>query len=119
MKNIWKNAEFYCMNHDEPVKLYVYEGSRTPFYACPRYMLRDADHPDGHAPEEKGCDNRLSFDDALAIIEKLSARIEEALSNGEYVDFTGMVWKFKTIRVKILEYSDKGIRIGVRNTRKI
>ena len=71
VKNIWDGLEFYCMNHDEPVKMVEKRGVST-FYACPRFMLADDEHPDGHQKFEPMCKNNLSFAQAEKIVSMLA-----------------------------------------------
>ena len=117
LRNLWKNATFYCLNHDKPVPLYVIETSMTPFYACPKYMLKDETHPNGHEKDESGCGNHLSFQDSYKIMEKFNNIIEDSLANEEMIDFTGLRFKYKSIQVKILKYSDDKIDIGITNSK--
>lgn len=118
--NFWNGISFYCMNgHEDPVPMVVMEGS-TPFYACPKYMLKDEAHPDGHEPGEPGCPNRLSFTDAEQIVLTFSRMVEQAMEDDEIVDFTGLSFKYKMIQAKILKYRNKeDVRIGILNRRAI
>lgn len=119
--NIWKNIEFSCMGHDRPIPFYVYEGSASPFYACPKYMLKDEAHPNGHDDLEPACANRLSFNMAISIVDRISKEIETDLSDGVVADYTGWKFTYKNIDVKILEYSQtKGVtKIGILNKNNI
>lgn len=121
LTNVFTKIDFYCLNHDVPVPLYVYESSNSPFYACVRYMARDEAHPDGHEEGEAACANRLSFNAAAAIMEKISSVMEEALANGDITDWTGWQFMLKGIRVKVLEYSfaDGSMKVGIENTTAI
>jgi len=119
--NIWKNIGFYCMNHPEPIPFYVYEGSATPFYACKKYMRKDEMHPEGHEDNEDACGNRLSFNMAISIVEKISKEIEDSLSKGELTDYNGFTFRYKNVRVKVLKYTpQKGVTgIGILNENEI
>ena len=89
LSNIWKGLSFYCMNgHERPVLMSFKEGSSL-FYACPKYMPADSQHPDGHARHEAACANRLSFSDAEKIVSMLSDAVMESLSGDDLCDFTG------------------------------
>ena len=114
--NGWKNIKFYCMNHETPIPMTVFEG-HTSFYNCSRYFLKDDEHPDGHEEGERGCANRLSFTMAVNIVEKISKKIEEDM----FGDFTGMKMRYNGIEVKVLEYSmEKGLtKIGINNTNQV
>lgn len=119
VKNLWGKVEVWCMNHQKPVKMYVYEGSNSPFYACPKYMLADEEHPGGHSRNEPGCANRASFEAVRKFVERLGELIEEAQANNEIVDFGGLKMHWRTIDAEILEYADDRIMIGVLNRAEI
>ncbi len=113
--NFWKNdnIRFYCMNgHEEPIPMEVKFGS-SPFYACPKYMLMDTEHPDGHMPDEPMCTNQLSFSDAQDIVFRFSEIIEEDIVNDTFTDYTGYVFRYKNIEVTVLLYDDKPCEDGV------
>ncbi len=116
LSNFKKGISFYCMNdqHEEPV-LMVYKEGNSRFYACPRYVLSDKQHPDGHERFEPACHNRLSYVDAEKIATMLSDEVQETMSNGELCDFTGHMFKLRDIQVCILRYTDGDIRIGILN----
>lgn len=106
--NYWSNhvIGFYCMNHEEPIPMSIKEGT-SRFYACPRYFAMDKAHPDGHTPAEPPCMNRISFDDATKIVEKLMEIISEDLMSDVYADYNGMEFSFKSITVTVLQYEEK------------
>ena len=108
-----------CNNHDTPVPMYVYEGAMTPFYACPRYMKKDKDHPNGHEEFEKGCANRVSFEDVRHIVEKLGKQMSEDEASGVIADYTGMRFKWKSVDVVVLKYTNNKITLGVSNKKEI
>lgn len=115
LSNIWKGLSFYCMNgHERPVLMSFKEGSSL-FYACPKYMPADSQHPDGHARHEAACANRLSFSDAEKIVSMLSDAVMESLSGDDLCDFTGYRFRLKQIAVTVLKYSDGDIRLGILN----
>lgn len=119
VKNFWSDIEFYCINgHDKPVKFVNREGD-SPFYACPKYMLMDEKHPDGHEKGEPVCPNRVSFVDATNIVEKFAAIVEESSLAGEVTDFSNFRFKYKLFNVHVLSYSDKMIKIGILNRRAV
>ena len=115
LSNIWKGLSFYCMNgHERPVLMSFKEGSSL-FYACPKYMPADSQHPDGHERYESACANRLSFSDAEKIVSMLSDAVMESLSGDDLCDFTGYRFRLKQIAVTVLKYSDGDIRLGILN----
>ena len=115
LSNFWDGVTLYCMNgHEEPVPM-IYKEGNSLFFACPRYMLADENHPDGHRRNEPACPNRLSYYDAEKIISRLSEQVAESLVNDEVCDYTGYQFKFKNIHVRVLHYSEGDIRLGILN----
>ena len=117
--NIGSNRSVFCCmhRHSDPIPMVIKEGNNQ-FYACPKYMLKDSNHPDGYDPEfEHACNNRLSFDEAGDVIMKVSEIMEEAYNNGEFTDWTNFSFKVKNIQAKVLKYTDKKIEFGVVNTK--
>lgn len=91
-----------------------------PFYACPRYMKKDENHPNGHEEGEKSCTNRLSIEEARHIMEKLDELADEAAANHEFPDFTNLVIKRKNgVTAKIIKYTPEETLISIKNTRKV
>lgn len=117
LKNLWSQIELQCLKHHVP--MYVYEGTGTPFYACPKYMKKDEKHPDGHEENERGCANRISFDDYRHLVEKISADLEKALLNNEMPDLTGNKYHWKSVDAEITKYTDKKIILSVLNKKEI
>ena len=120
--NFWDNdnIKFYCINkHQKPVKMTIMNGQTGQFFACPKYMLKDENHPDGHDADERACSNRLSFMDAEQIVVALSKEVEDDLMNGIMGDYTGTIIHVKQIDAKVLDYSDSKIKIGIVNRRTI
>ena len=114
-KGIWSKIKWVCMHgHDEPVPMVVMHGS-TPFRACPRYMLKDDKHPDGHGVDERACANRLSPYDEAGIVELISADMGEALYSGDVLDLTNARYYYNGIDVTVLRHTDKEIILGVTN----
>lgn len=119
ISNIGNKFSFYCLNHDEPIKMIIKEGNNQ-FYACPKYMLQDEKHPDGYVGGfETACSNRLSFDDAGDIIMKFSSIMTESLMNGEFADWDNFEFDVKRIHCKILHYGNNHIDVGVINNRTV
>lgn len=119
VKNIWSKIELVCTNHNPPVPMYVFEGSMTPFYACPKYMKKDEKHPNGHEENERGCSNRISFDDFGHLVDKLSNQIAKDTEAGIMGDYTNMKLHWKNIDAVILYYSFEKIIMGVSNKKEI
>lgn len=120
--NFWDNdnIKFYCINnHQKPVKMVIMNGQTGQFFACPKYMLKDENHPDGHDADERACSNRLSFMDAEQIVVALSKEVEDDLMNGIMGDYTGTIIHVKQIDAKVLDYSDSKIKIGIVNRRTV
>lgn len=120
--NFWNknNITFYCINkHEKPVKMVIMNGQTGQFYACPKYMLKDDKHPDGHEADERACANRLSFMDAEQIVMLLSKEVEEDLENGIMGNYKGITIRLKQIDAVVLEYSDYKIEIGIINHKAI
>ena len=115
LSNIWKGLSFYCMNgHERPVQMTFKEGNSL-FYACPKYMPADRQHPDGHVSHEAACANRLSFSDAEKIVSMLSDAVQDSLCRDDLCDFTGYRFRLRQIAVEVLRYSDGDIRLGILN----
>ena len=115
LSNFWKGLTFYCMNgHEEPLPM-IYKEGRSLFYACPKYMLADDQHPDGHERYEPACPNRLSYPDAEKIVSMLADAVEESLAGDDFCDFTGYRFKLRQISVEVLRYSGGDIRLGILN----
>lgn len=115
-----KDVSFFCMNHPKPVPFVVMEGN-TPFYACPRYMRKDDEHPDGHEPDEKMCMNRLSFHSAQSVLDKMMHIVEKDVKEGVIAaDYKGLTFSVDGVDVTVLKYSlDEGIKFGIINRRAI
>lgn len=119
IKNFWSKITIYCNNkHEKPIEFYVKEG-QSPFYACPKYMLKDEKHPNGHTKDERACPNRLNFIDAQGIVEKFSDIVEEDLLSNENINYEGLEFKYKHYIINVLEYTDKSIKLGILNKKSI
>lgn len=108
IKNLWSVITFWCIHgHKEPVQMQVQYGPSSPFYACPKYF------PENRTPDERACANRLNFIDAEEIVKKLGNIIAGDQMNGDAVDYTNYEFDYKSIHVKVLEYKDKSIKLGI------
>ena len=125
LKNLTDKISFYCINgiHEKPVPMVFRERSddgHDDFYACPKYMLKDDAHPDGHGPDDKACLNRLGLSDAGEIISVFNRIVDEDMQENVFADYTNFSFPYKPgIQVKVLVFSDKEIRFGVLNRRAV
>ncbi len=118
------------MNHEKPVKMTIMERHtnlavgggnqvdyQTVFYACPKYMLKDDEHPKGHEANEPACGNRLSFSAAEEIMKIFAKTVEEDLKNGIYADYKGFSFRYKNIDVQILDTDpmSEAMKVGILN----
>lgn len=108
--NFWENydIEFYCTNdHDEPVPMVIMKGV-SQFYACPKYMKMDEQHPDGYGIDEVMCMNRFSLINAEEIVLAFSKIVENDIMNNTECDYTGHVFDVKktgtNLKVTVLYY---------------
>ena len=121
LTNLWKNVELWCISdrHEEPVELKLMEAS-PPFYACPKYMMKDAEHPDGHDKGEHMCNNVLSLKEAEDTVMEFLKIMEDDLLNGTTGDYTNFTFTKGFVRARVIEYSYSGrIKIGVENRRTL
>lgn len=114
IKNLWSTISFWCIHrHSEPVEMQVQYGPSSPFYACPKYFPQNRD------PDERACANRLNFVDAEEIVKKLGNIIATDQMNGNMIDYTNFEFDYKSIHIKVLEYKDKAIRLGILNKKAL
>ena len=119
IKHLWEQITFYCIHgHEEPVPMKVMSGT-TQFYACPRYMLKDEEHPDGHESGEPGCANRISFALALKIVDRFGKIVEDDTEAGDIVDYTNMRFSLSGVDVQVLKYTPTDVRLGVLNRKAL
>lgn len=104
--NLWDRVTVYCLNHKEPVEMQIVQNTekiKTPFYACTE---RDASH----------CANRLNLDDYKGIVMRFADIVSK---EGIATDFSNFNFNYRgarqKIRIKILKYTDKEIRLGIKN----
>ena len=113
MLGIWNKITVYCTNHDKPVKMEIAENMeliKTPFYACRYYFPENEDEGHHHCP------NRLNLDDYQGLVLKFL----DIISQGDIgTNYTNYKFDYKGTRqkisVKVLLYSDKEIRLGIKN----
>ena len=119
IRNAFPGLRFYCLNHDEPIPFIEYVDAAQPFYACVKYMKRDAQHPDGYGEDEKPCHNRLSFYAAATIMERLQKELSDQLDAGAFADLTNTRFTVKGYDVRVLLHTDDELRVGVKNRSEV
>ena len=103
LSNFWKGLTFYCINgHEHPIEM-IYKEGGTLFFACPKYMLVDDEHPDGHERYESACPNRLSYPDAEKIVSMMADAVQNSLAGDDFCDFTGYRFKLRQSAYKRAE----------------
>lgn len=108
IKNLWKQTTFCCGCHEDSRVPMVYnDGGSTMFYSCPKYY--------NHEPGEKACANRLSFDHAEQILEKLS----DAIASADFADFNGYKISHRGIDAVVEKYNDTECIISIVNRRAL
>lgn len=119
IQNFWSNAKIYCMNgHKEPIPMIVMNGASS-FYACPHYMLKDENHPDGREEDERMCNNRISFTALTNVMNKLMKMVEKDDEDGIIADYTGKTLEYNGIKITVLKYHLNTFHIGILNRRAI
>lgn len=118
VSNLWERVQFYCSNHEEPIPMIVMQGS-TPFYACPKYMLKDEDHPEGHELNEVACSNRISFESSLSVVSALEKLVAEAGPSADLTHCSFKPSKMSAIECVVLQYDMACIKIGILNRRAV
>jgi len=115
IKNLWGMTKFYCGHgHEVPVEMTYKVGPSSMFYSCPRYYVDKENRPN-----ERACANRLSFEDAEAIILKLSDIILEHEKNGQEFDLTNYQMTYKQIQVRVLDYKPNKMKLEILNRRAL
>lgn len=113
IKNLWKETEFYCSHRHEPVKMSYNSGPHSLFYSCPKY------YPDNRNENEQACPMRINMVDAEAVLEKLSAYIEDDWANDIERDYTNFEFDYKSVHVKVLEYHDGHFKLNIFNKKAL
>ena len=110
--NLWEKVKFYCCCHKEPQLMYEHM-SKTPVYLCRQSQKKDDQNPYGHAEKEPPCMNRLNFYIAASLLEKISKMIEEEMDDGFIGDYRNLSFVFKGMKIRILDFSDRILKIGL------
>ena len=115
--NIWNRISVWCLNHDDPVPMKIMSNTeliKTPFYACETAI--DGENNTARFKKENTCPNRLNLDDYQGLVMKFLDYVSEM---GITADFKNFTFYYKGIRqkifVRVLEYSNTRIRLGIRN----
>ena len=114
VKNLWKQIEVICGNHDSDFpKMYLKEGHRSMFYACPKY------YPDNHSASERACKNNVSTDEFQKILQRLADEIEDQMYFGGNVSLQNMKFTIKSIYIEVVSHKDDKIIIKVKNIKAL
>lgn len=117
IKNLCDLIEVYCDNgHAEPIAFYMKDGSdmnKDSFYACPKY------YPENRTEHERACNNNLTITDYLKMVDYIDKKITEAELNDEKMNLTNYKFKIGMVQYRIIEHSEKKIKVAVLNKRAI
>jgi len=107
----WNDVTLVCACHDNPVEMVIQQG-QSLFYACPKY------HAENREADERGCNNRLSMDDYMKMLEHLHGVLVEAEMRDERMTLTHYTWKdTKGTQYKVLRHDGNKMVISVLNKR--
>ena len=113
LENVWGKISICCMNHgNEYLPMEIVQNNekiKSPFYACSHYL--------GVSKEDvPPCSNRLNLDDYQGLILKFLNNVAEddLATNYKNYQFSYKGTRHK-IQVKVLEYSDEKIVLGILN----
>lgn len=117
LKNIWSQISFFCTDHKKPIPMYVRESNGRQYYACSHELRKDGEHPFGFDPakDESPCWQKLPFQTAEKIVERISTLIEEDMQNGTITDYTGYRFKVRNVEVTVIKQTSTEIKIGVKD----
>lgn len=99
--NLWGNTTFLCGCHGGQRIPLIYKTGKTMFYSCPHYLVDNEKRPG-----ERSCANRLSFDDAEGILNKVSELITK--SESVIPNIAGSEFKYKSIDIKVMKHDTAG-----------
>lgn len=104
IKDFWKNIDFFCMHHDEPILLEYEEGTNSTYYIC----------------KNKGCKNRISYSLAMKVVEKLESDISGDVLTGGNGIISGRCYSIKNYRITVLSHVRCGrIKVGILNKENV
>lgn len=117
LKNIWSQISFFCSDHKKPIPMYVRESNGKQYYACSHELKKDDDHPFGYDPDkgESSCGQKLTFQTAGQIVDRISALIEDDLKDGTVTDYAGYRFNIKNVEVTVIKQTNTEIKIGVKD----
>ena len=114
IKGFWETTMLVCGNHpDEEVEMAIRSGPTSLFYACPKY---DADkRKQGETP----CFNRISLKEFEGMLDDLFELLTDDDSASTVLNLKNHTWTRKGIEYKVLQHTDKQIKVQVINRRSI
>lgn len=113
IKNLWKKTHFYCSYRHEPIEMTINDkGDFSMFYSCPKYYLEN------RLKNEQACPMRLNFVDAEAILNEIS-RMTDDESGFDCNDITGAEFDYKSIHVKVMNYTSERIDLDIYNKKAL
>lgn len=115
IKNLWGMTKFFCGHgHEIPVEMTYKVGPASMFYSCPRYYVDNVNRPG-----ERACSNRLSFEDAEAIVMKLSDAIVEHEEAGQNVNLENYEFDYRQTHVKVIRYTQTEVWLEILNRKAL
>lgn len=114
IKGLWETTTLICGNHpNEEVEMTIRSGPTSLFYACPKY---DADkRVQGEAP----CFNRIALKEFEGMLDDLFALLTDDNGTSTVLNLKNHTWTRKGIEYKVLQHTDKQIKVQVMNRRSI
>lgn len=117
IKNLCDLIEVYCNNgHAEPIAFYMKDGSdmnKDSFYACPKY------YPQNRTEHERACNNNLTITDYIKMVDYIDKKITDAELNDEKINLTNFQFKIGMVQYRVMEHSERKIKMAVINKRAI
>ena len=115
VQNIWNKTQIVCACHGEEYpKMEPRVGSKSVFYACPKY------YPENRDPGDRiACMNNI--DDVIMekILEKISEEISEQMQDGQTPFIKNVKFKIRDVECKVVAQDDNGITVAVKNRRAL
>ena len=114
IKGFWETTTLVCGNHtDEEVEMTLKSGPSSLFYACPKY------EPDKRKSDETPCFNRLSLKEFEGMLDDLFEILTNDENGSSVLNLANHTWTRKGIEYKVLQHTDKQIKIQVLNRRAL
>lgn len=112
IKGFWETTILVCGNHPgEEIEMTIKSGPSSLFYACPKY---DADK---RTSAESPCFNRISLKEFEGMLDDIFEQLTGDESGCTVLNLTNHAWTRKGIEYKIIQHTDKQIKIQVLNRR--